>query len=145
MFTQIMKKNHYNGLSDYKIPLFLSPVSAGFPSPADDYVEANLDLNSLVIKKPTATYFVRVAGDSMINIGIYEGDLLAVDCSLEPYNNSIVIAILNDELTVKRFLKSGEKLFLIPENDQYETIEIKEEMDFEIWGVVTFVIRSLRG
>ena len=125
----------------FSIPIALLP--AGFPSPADDYIDRGLDLNELLIKHPSATYFVRVEGDSMINAGISEGDILIVDRAVEPKNNSIVIAVLNNEFTVKRvrFLKN--RIQLIPENDNYSIIEIDENQDFEIWGTVINVIKRI--
>lgn len=125
------------------LPLFLERVSAGFPSPADDYMEDRLDLNRYLVKHPAATFFVRASGDSMRGAGIRSGDILVVDRSLEPGNNSVVIAVINGELTVKRIMKSREKLFLIPENESYRPIEIRDGMDFEVWGVVTTVIHAL--
>ena len=124
-------------------PLFVASVSAGFPSPADDYIEGKLDLNTHLIKHPAATFFVRVEGESMIDAGIHPGDILIVDRALEPFDNNVVIALINSELTVKRIRKVDNKLFLIADNSQYEPIQIQEEMDFEIWGVVTNVIHSL--
>jgi len=123
------------------IPIAILP--AGFPSPADDYIDRGLDLNELLIKHPSATYFVRVEGDSMINAGISQGDILIVDRAVEPRNNSIVIAVLNNEFTVKRvrFLKN--KIQLIPENENYSIIEIDENQDFEIWGTVVSVIKKI--
>jgi DNA polymerase V len=125
------------------LPLFLARVSAGFPSPADDYLEDHLDLNHYLIKHPAATFFVRAAGDSMLDAGIHPGDVLVVDRSLDPGNNSVVIAVINGEMTVKRVLKSGGKLFLVPANPRYRPIEIREGMDFEVWGVVTSVVHQL--
>ena len=125
------------------LPLAVVSVSAGFPSPADDYLEGTLDLNQYLIKHPAATFFVRVAGDSMIDAGIHDGDLLLVDRSLEMVDGKVVIAIINAELLVKRVRKVGERLFLLPENQAYQPIEVREEMDFELWGVVTHVIHSL--
>ena len=125
------------------LPLAVASVSAGFPSPADDYLEGTLDLNKHLIKHPAATFFVRVAGDSMIDAGIHDGDLLLVDRSLEVVDGKVVIAIINAELLVKRLRKVGVRLFLLPENQAYKPIEIREEMDFELWGVVTHVIHSL--
>jgi DNA polymerase V len=124
-------------------PLFLARVSAGFPSPADDYLEGRLDLNEHLVKHPAATFFVRAAGDSMIGAGIHSGDILVVDRSLDPGANSVVIAVINGDLTVKRILRTGGKLFLAPENPLYHAIEIREGMEFEVWGVVTSVIHSL--
>ena len=125
------------------VPMFTEQVPAGFPSPADDYLEGNLDLNKYLIQHPVATYFVRVTGDSMIGAGIYSGDILIVDRSLEPLNRKVVIAIVNGELTVKRLIRKSDKVILMPENDRYKPIEIKDETDLEIWGVVTSVIHGL--
>ena len=127
-----------------KIPLLLTKIQAGFPSPADDYIEQNLDLNEYLIKKPTATFFMRVAGDSMKEAGVFENDILIVDRSLTASHNSIVVAVINGEYTVKRLHKTKDKIFLMPENKKYSAIEIKEGMDFEIWGVVTYVIHSAK-
>jgi DNA polymerase V len=124
-------------------PLFLASVSAGFPSPAEDYIEGRLDLNRHLIKHPAATFFVRVAGDSMIGAGIHHGDILVVDRALEPQDSNVVIAIIDGELTVKRISHRHGKLFLVPDNQAYAPLEILEEMEFEIWGVVTSVIHSL--
>ena len=124
-------------------PLFLASVSAGFPSPAEDYIEGRLDLNRHLIKHPAATFFVRVAGDSMINAGIHPGDILVVDRALEPQDSNVVIAVIDGELTVKRISQRHGKLFLVPDNQAYEPLEILEEMEFEVWGVVTSVIHNL--
>ena len=126
-----------------KRPVFLVPVAAGFPSPAEDYIEGTLDLNSYLIKHPAATFFVKVTGYSMINAGIHPGDTLIIDRALEPVNKNVVIAVLNGELTVKRLKIENKKIFLIPENNSYSPIKIDKDMDFEIWGVVTNVIHPL--
>jgi len=124
-------------------PVFLSRVPGGFPSPADDYLEGKLDLNQYLVKHPAATFFVRVTGDSMTGAGIHSGDLLIVDRSLEPKDGNVVIASVDGELTVKRlFLRHG-KLVLLPDNDQYQPIEVSGETAFEVWGVVTHVIHEL--
>jgi DNA polymerase V len=128
---------------EVKLPLFLESVSAGFPSPADDYLEGKLDLNDLLVRNPTATFFVRVTGDSMIDSGIFSDDILVVDRSLEPKSGSIVIAVIDAELTVKRLHRQKNKVFLLPENQNYKPIEITKEMSFEVWGVVTTVIHSV--
>ena len=125
-------------------PLFQAYVPAGFPSPADDYIERKLDLNTYLIKHPAATFFVRVIGDSMIEAGIHSGDVLIVDRSLVPSGNSVVIARVEGELVVKRVRKRGKKIFLVPDNRQYEPVEIREEMDLEIWGVVTSAIHKFK-
>jgi DNA polymerase V len=124
-------------------PLFLASVSAGFPSPAEDYIEGRLDLNRHLIKHPAATFFVRVAGDSMIDAGIHPGDILVVDRALEPQDSNVVIAVIDGELTVKRISQRHGKLFLVPDNKAYQPLEILEEMEFEVWGVVTSVIHNL--
>ncbi|MBW1645957.1 MAG: translesion error-prone DNA polymerase V autoproteolytic subunit [Deltaproteobacteria bacterium] len=125
------------------LPVAVAAVSAGFPSPADDYLEGTLDLNQYLIRHPAATFFVRVAGDSMIEAGIHDGDLLLVDRSLEAADGKVVIAVINGELLVKRVRRAGNRLLLLPENPAYEAIEVRQEMDFELWGVVTHVIHAL--
>ena len=124
-------------------PLFMVSVSAGFPSPAEDYIEGRLDLNRHLIKHPAATFFVRVAGDSMIDAGIHPGDILVVDRALEPKDASVVIAVLDGELTVKRLARREGKLYLVPDNRAYPPLEIQPDMEFEVWGVVTSVIHHL--
>jgi DNA polymerase V len=124
------------------IPLYEDTVAAGFPSPAEDYIEKKLDLNDLLIKHPAATFFVRVQGSSMQDASILSGDMLVVDRSLPAKNGSIVIAIYNGEFTVKRLKIEGENIFLIPENKTFKAIEIKKSDEFEIWGVVSYVIHK---
>lgn len=130
--------------TNIKLPLFSSTVSAGFPSPAEDFVEKELDLNEFMISHPAATFFVKVKGDSMQGAQISDGDILVVDRSKEPRNNSIVIAFVDGEFLVKRILKKGDNLFLIPENPKFTPIRITNEMDFKIWGMVTFIIKQTR-
>ena len=130
-------------LTSYACPLFLVPVSAGFPSPADDYLEDQLDLNQHLIKHEAATFFVKVRGDSMIGAGIHSGDLLIVDRALEPVDRSVVIAVVNGELTVKRMCRRNGQLMLVPDNGDYEPLQITECTDFEVWGVVTHVIHAV--
>ena len=130
--------------SSLRLPLFIDRISAGFPSPADDYIDKTLDLNELLIRHPAATFFVRVSGNSMIDAGIHPGDILIVDRAEEAVNNRIVIAVLNGELTVKRLRKENNSLYLVPENDQYNPIEITHEMQFEVWGVVIHVIHQVK-
>lgn len=124
-------------------PIFMAKVPAGFPSPAADYEEDKLDLNKHLIRNPAATFFVRVTGDSMVKAGIHDGDLLVVDRSIEPRDKNVVIAIVNGELTVKRIRIRKNKLTLEAENENYQSREIDEEMEFEVWGVVTNVIHAL--
>lgn len=125
------------------LPLYAARVAAGFPSPADDYIEGKLDLNEHLVKRPAATFFVRVEGDSMIGAGIHSGDILVVDRSLKPCHGKIVIAVLDGELTVKRLEQRKGVLRLLPENNSFPVVEITDAMDFMIWGVVTNVIHSL--
>ncbi|MFU8797874.1 MAG: LexA family protein [Gammaproteobacteria bacterium] len=127
----------------FSLPLFSSKVQAGFPSPAEDYQEGHLDLNNYLIQHPAATFFVRVAGDSMIGAGIFANDLLIVDRSLSAQSGKIVIAVVNGDFTVKRLEKTGNKIRLLPENPEYPAIEITEESECQIWGVVTNVIHSV--
>jgi DNA polymerase V len=123
-------------------PLFSCGVSAGFPSPADDYIDRNLDLNELLIVNPAATFFVRAAGDSMTGAGINHNDILIVDRSLAATNGKIVIAVLNGELTVKRLAQTASSCRLLAENPSYPALEITEESDFQVWGIVTSVIHQ---
>lgn len=124
-------------------PVFLSSVQAGFPSPAEDYQDKKLDLNELLIKRPSSTFFVRVSGESMRGAGIFDGDLLIVDRSLPATDNKIVIGVVSGEFTVKRIRKTADKLFLLPENPAFKPIEITAEMEFSIWGVVLYTIHKV--
>lgn len=126
-----------------KIPLFLETVSAGFPSPADDYVEQSLDLNEYCIKRPAATFFVRVQGDSMVDMGIYSDDMLVVDRSIPATHGDIVIAGLHGEFTVKE-LQLRPRTCLMPKNKAYSPIDIPDGSELDIFGVATHVIRNLR-
>lgn len=141
--TVALPLGRYRRQRELLFPLFLTGVSAGFPSPADDYIDRSLDLNDLLVRHQAATYFVRAAGDSMIGAGIHSGDILVVDRALEPRHDSVIIAVLNGELTVKRLFRRGERLLLVPDNPAFEPIEVTAEMDFEIWGVVAHVIHPL--
>ncbi len=125
------------------VPYMISKVSAGFPSPADDYLENNLNLDKLLIKNRPSTFLIRAGGDSMINIGIYDGDILIVDRSLDAKSKDIVIASIFGELTVKKLLLDihGNPQ-LKSENELYSSIEIKNKEDLIIWGVVTSVIHQ---
>lgn len=122
--------------------LFYPKIQAGFPSPADDYLAEKLDLNKYLIKNRATTYCVRVEGDSMTGAGIYSGDILIVDRSIQARENLIVIAILNGELTVKWLRRRNGKLVLYPDNTDFPAIEISEEVDFQIWGVVVHCIHT---
>lgn len=126
-------------------PLCLSRVPAGFPSPADDYVEARIDLNDHLVKHPAATFFLRVKGHSMTGAGIFDNDLVIVDRSLEPVHGAVVIAVIDGELTVKRLaLLPDGAVELRPEHPDFPVLRIGEFQDLNIWGVVTDVIHSVR-
>jgi len=123
-------------------PIFLDSVSAGFPSPATDYMESKLDLNEYLIKHPAATFIVKAKGPSMTDAGILSGDLLIVDRSIDPKSNDIVIASIFGDLTVKKLQKKKKSLFLLSANSDYPSIEVKEEMECFIWGIVTYIIHE---
>jgi DNA polymerase V len=126
-------------------PLYASSVKAGFPSPAEDYAEQHLDLNNHLISHPAATFFLRVSGDSMINAGIFSGDLLIVDRSVEPTSGKVVIVAVNGELTVKRLQKTAQGVFLVAENSEYAPIELEASDQIQIWGVVIYTIHAMEG
>lgn len=132
-----------NALAISTCSLAVCRVEAGFPSPADDYMEGSLDLNEYVIKHPSATYFVRASGDSMTGAGIFHGDLLIVDRSLEPVHGKVIIAEVDGQLTVKRLLKTKDHVSLQSENASYPPIEFQEGNEVVIWGVVTHVLHNL--
>ncbi len=123
-------------------PLYLTSVPAGFPAPADDYVDKMISLDEHCIKNSAATFFLRAIGDSMIEAGIFSGDLMVVDRSIEPRHGKIVIAALDGELTVKRLHITDQKIMLMPENSKYQPIIVKDRSELNIWGVVTSVIHK---
>ena len=127
---------------EHPLPAFLSPVQAGFPSPAEDYIENHLDLNGLVVQRPAATFFVRVEGESMADANIHSGDILVVDRSIQASNGKIVVAIINGEFTVKRFILKNGGAYLLPENPKFPVIKVEAGADFQVWGVVTYVIHK---
>tara|TARA_B100000925_G_C21988136_1_gene465478 strand:+ start:487 stop:936 length:450 start_codon:yes stop_codon:yes gene_type:complete len=129
-----------------KLPLFSDRISAGFPSPAEDYIEESLNLQDLMISHPSSTYFLKVDGESMMDAGIFSGDILVVDKAISPKNGSIIVAILDGNFTVKRLLFENSQHVLRAENVNYPDIIIDPEQhqDFEIWGVVTFAIHQLQ-
>jgi DNA polymerase V len=135
-------KRFLNNKTFLKLPLYSSKVAAGFPSPAEDHIDEHLDLNDLV-KNPAATFLVRVSGHSMKDAGIHENDILIVDRSITPINGKVVIAVIQGQLTVKTIHKKNNQLFLIPANPDFLPIEVKEEDDIHVWGVVTKVIHDM--
>jgi DNA polymerase V len=118
-------------------------ISAGFPSPADDFKETRISLDKELVKNKEATFYARVDGDSMIGAGLEDGDLLVIDRSLNPENGKIAICLVDGEFTVKRIKKEKNKLYLIPENKKYKPIELKEESELIIWGIVEYVIKKV--
>ena len=118
-------------------------ISAGFPSPADDFKEIRISLDSELVKNKEATFYAKVSGDSMVGAGLDDGDLLVIDRSLNPENGKIAVCVLDGEFTVKRIKKEKSKLYLIPENKKYKPIELKEENELIIWGIVEYVIKKL--
>lgn len=129
--------------SKLRIPFINEGVSAGFPSPAADFMETNIDLNKELSKNQLATFYIKVKGNSMIDAGINDKDVLVVDRSLEPQNNKIAICFIDGEFTVKRILVEKECLYLMPENPNYSPIMITEENELIIWGIVTYVIKKV--
>jgi len=129
--------------SDVRIPMIPDGVSAGFPSPAQDFMENNIDLNKELSENPLATFYIKVSGNSMIDAGIEDRDVLVVDRSLEPLDKKIAICFIDGEFTVKRLKLEKDSLFLMPENQNYEPIKISEENNFIIWGIVTYVIKKI--
>lgn len=129
--------------SELNLPFVNEGISAGFPSPALDFVDLSIDLNKHLIKHPSATFYGRVKGESLKNAGISDGDLLVIDRSLEPINGKIAVCFIDGEFTAKRIKKSKLELWLMPENDDYDPIKITEDNNFVVWGVVTHVIKSL--
>ena len=124
-------------------PLYLSPVKAGFPSPAEDYVDQALNLHSYSVKNEAATFFLRASGDSMTGAGIFDGDILVVDRSVPADHKRIVIAAIDGELTVKRLLRQNGSVYLAPENPDYPKFDITNREYVHIWGVVTFALHRL--
>jgi len=129
--------------SELRIPYINEGVSAGFPSPAADFMETNIDLNKELSENPLATFYIKVKGNSMIDAGINDKDVLVVDRSLEPKNNKIAICCIDGEFTVKRIHLEKDCLYLQPENKNYAPIKITEDNQFLIWGMVTYVIKKV--
>ncbi len=125
-----------------RIPLAGSTVHAGFPSPAEDYIDLSIDLNKELVRNPSATFLVRVKGLSMKDAGIHDNDILVVDRSVEPINNCIAVCYLDGEFTLKRIKVDKDCLYLMPANERFKPIRVTELNDFQIWGVVTYIIKK---
>ena len=133
----------YSNKKGYKIPFFGSSVAAGYPSSSEDHIEEIIDMNRYLIKNPQSTFCVKVSGLSMIQSGIYKGDVLLVDGALEPTAGKVIVAALDGMLTVKKLNIINNQFFLIPDNPDFDPIPIVESNNLKIWGVVTHVLRSL--
>ncbi len=159
LFSQLPRNSHLNiyilkqyffktlKLMNFYFPTVFIPfsgatVAAGFPSPAEDYTELSLDLNSHLIDRPYTTFCIRVRGNSMEGARVYDGDMLLVDRSISPQNGHIVIGVLDGEFTVKRLRIDQGQMYLLPEHPAYDPIKINHENDFKVWGVVTYVIHK---
>lgn len=149
MFEQkgkdIMSINLFNPDPTSNLPLTNtgSQISAGFPSPAEDYLEPALDLNQALIKNPSSTFYGRVKGESMKDAGVDNGDLLVIDKSLPYRDQALAVCFINGEFTLKRIRVQGKTLLLMPANKDYEPIVVKEDADFSVWGIVTHVIKKV--
>lgn len=129
--------------NEIRIPMINEGVSAGFPSPAADFMENSIDLNAALSENPLATFYIRVNGNSMTDAGIHDKDVLVVDRSIEPRDNAIAVCFLDGEFTVKRIQLDKDCLYLMPENQNYSPIKVTEDNMLIIWGIVTYVIKKL--
>ena len=136
----ILKPEKGNNLGQWLVE---QGISAGFPSPADDFKEIRISLDKELVKNKAATFYARVSGESMVGAGLDDGDLLVIDRSLDPENGKIAVCFVDGEFTVKRIKKEEDRLYLMPENKKYKRIEIKEENELIIWGVVEYVIKKV--
>ena len=137
---KFLKRNEENSMGQW---LFEQGISAGFPSPADDFKEVRISLDNELVKNKESTFYARVSGDSMLNAGLSDGDLIIIDRSLNPENGKIAVCFLDGEFTVKRIKKVKNKVYLVPENSKYKIIELKEENELRIWGIVRYVIKKI--
>ena len=128
--------------SELALPFFKDGISAGFPSPAADFVSETIDLNKHLIKNPASTFIGVAKGVSMTGAGIYDGDLLVIDKAERPLNNRIAVCVLDSEFTLKRLILKNKKIFLAPENPDFPEIDVANYYDFEIWGILRYSIKS---
>lgn len=129
--------------SEMLLPYVDSGIAAGFPSPAEDYIDLALDLNKELVSNPSSTFYGRVKGSSMKDAGIHNGDILVIDKSLEPVNGRVAVCFIDGEFTLKRIKFAGERLFLVPDNEDYDPVEVTPENDFIVWGIVTYIIKKM--
>ncbi|GAB4148763.1 MAG: hypothetical protein OHK0017_11830 [Patescibacteria group bacterium] len=137
-----MKILQFQQKTKLTLPLYLNLVPAGFPSPAEDYEDRKLDLNEYLIQHPASTFFVRVEGDSMLGAGIFPGDMIIVDRYPTPKSGQVVLAVLNGEFTLKRYEKRSGRIRLLPANPKYQPIELNQNDELQIWGVVIQVLHD---
>ncbi|MCX6146395.1 MAG: translesion error-prone DNA polymerase V autoproteolytic subunit [Candidatus Kapabacteria bacterium] len=128
--------------TELEIPTIQGGISAGFPSPAMDFIDLSIDLNKHLVKHPSSTFYGRVKGQSMRDEGINDGDLLVIDKSIEPIDGKIAVCYIDGEFTIKRIKFDKDSCWLIPANENYKPIKVSSENDFMIWGIVTHVIKS---
>jgi DNA polymerase V len=129
-------------LTRLELPVICAGISAGFPSPAMDFIDLTIDMNRHLVKHPSSTFYGRVKGHSMKDVGIFDGDLLVIDKSLEPKNDKIAVCYLDGEFTVKRIKIEDNAIWLVPANTDYKAIKVSEDNEFLIWGIVTHVIKA---
>ena len=137
---EILKPDSVESLN---IKLSDIPVNAGFPSPAENHMENTMDLNRALVKNPSSTFYARVKGESMINDGVDDGDLLVIDRSVEPYENCLAVCFLDGEFTLKKVRLDGDDLLLVPANEKFKPIRVKKDNDFYVWGVVRYLIKRV--
>jgi DNA polymerase V len=137
---EILKPDSVESLN---IKLSDTPVNAGFPSPAENHMENTMDLNRALVKNPSSTFYARVKGESMINDGVDDGDLLVIDRSVEPYENCLAVCFLDGEFTLKKVRLDGDDLLLVPANEKFKPIRVKKDNDFYVWGVVRYLIKRV--
>ena len=130
-------------VNSLRLPMATSAITAGFPSPAEDYLEPPIDLNQTLIKHPASTFFGRVSGESMQNAGIDEGDILIIDKALEPFDGAVAVCFIDGEFTLKFIKILNHELWLIPANPAYKKRKVTPDSDFLIWGIVTYVIKKM--
>ena len=128
--------------SNMDIPVLSTPISAGFPSPALDFIDLSIDMNKYLIKRPTSTFYGRVKGQSMKDVGISDGDLLVIDKSIAPKDDQVAVCYLDGEFTLKKIKLEKDICWLIPANEEYQPIQVTIQNDFLIWGIVTHVIKA---
>ena len=145
MYSKSSRSSSKEESSTLLIPLVTETISAGFPSPAEDYIELGIDLNKYLIRNPISTFFLRVSGNSMNNAGIYNNDLLIIDRSINPNPGHIVVALLDGEFTLKRLIKKQDNYYLKADKEDYPAINLYEYLDIQIWGVAIYSIHELQG